>query len=595
MWGTLVEICVLVDQIRFIPTHVGNSLRGSPRSTAFSVHPHACGELAAIGCCFGASAGSSPRMWGTRGEGGGWVYPGGFIPTHVGNSSAALCPPSEIAVHPHACGELAHRPIHWAYGIGSSPRMWGTRTQRRPYPRRSRFIPTHVGNSLRPRLAHRAATVHPHACGELVVVDMDVPRVAGSSPRMWGTHPGRRPRGLGDRFIPTHVGNSPTRGRGGRGSTVHPHACGELVRERAERDPDAGSSPRMWGTRGIPLRCHKCGRFIPTHVGNSPTGEQPPGDHVVHPHACGELSIRGRTRTIRPGSSPRMWGTRFSLLPDRGPGGFIPTHVGNSISAARTGRAGTVHPHACGELRITATRFPAHDGSSPRMWGTPPRRYNRAVAPSVHPHACGELIDIPLIFPAAPGSSPRMWGTPLRGDIYCGLFRFIPTHVGNSCRSAPRGHMPPVHPHACGELHLLRFAVFDLLGSSPRMWGTRPMVVGRSAALRFIPTHVGNSRSSCPNDSPSSVHPHACGELWSTSNEADQFVRFIPTHVGNSVSALMMLLAVTVHPHACGELASARSAVAFQVGSSPRMWGTRCNGPAGTVAYRFIPTHVGNS
>ena len=74
----------------------------------------------------------------------------------------------------------------------------------------------------------------------------------------------------------------------------------------------------------------------------------------------------------------------------------------------------------------------------------------------------------------------------------------------------------------------------SVVGSSPRVWGTRPPDTPRR--LRFT------------------VHPHGCGER------------------GNGV-----LL---------GQAAS---------GSSPRVWGTLLRGAAARPAARFIPTGVGNA
>jgi len=55
---------------------------------------------------------------------------------------------------------------------------------------------------------------------------------------------------------------------------------------------DAGSSPRMWGTRWTEGSDLEAARFIPTHVGN--TFSDPLGfvHFSVHPHACGEHMTR---------------------------------------------------------------------------------------------------------------------------------------------------------------------------------------------------------------------------------------------------------------------------------------------------------------
>ena len=187
--------------------------------------------------------------------------------------------------------------------------MWGTPGPWGLIIMCARFIPTHVGNS---RLLGMGSVM------------------CGSSPRMWGTLRLRNDLGTGDRFIPTHVGNSPM---------------------------------RMIDFLQVP-------RFIPTHVGNSVRPDAQCSERSVHPHACGELQLPLNNVVDPSGSSPRMWGTH-NVIPHLSPGlRFIPTHVGNSHIPALSCPMATVHPHACGELRVVAWIRRRSVGSSPRMWGT---------------------------------------------------------------------------------------------------------------------------------------------------------------------------------------------------------------------------------
>ena len=54
--------------------------------------------------------------------------------------------------------------------------------------------------------------------------------VAGSSPRVWGTVWDGGEVARYHRFIPTCVGNCMPDTREGRKGSVHPHVCGELLR-----------------------------------------------------------------------------------------------------------------------------------------------------------------------------------------------------------------------------------------------------------------------------------------------------------------------------------------------------------------------------
>ncbi len=236
--------------------------------------------------------------------------------------------------------------------------------------------------------------------------------------------------------------------------------------------PRIGSSPRAWGTLWINIRDAPPSRFIPTCVGNS-EGRPPPNKNSF-------------------GSSPRAWGTQELLIPLRDEGRFIPTCVGNSCTARYVDVPCAVHPHVRGELRYVARAYDTHYGSSPRAWETP-------------------LIEVPL-----------RWE-----------YRFIPTCVGNSRRTLRRRPARTVHPHVRGELHFMHLTILDIVGSSPRAWGTPLQPRFGIFRNRFIPTCVGNSLTRSEGRTPRTVHPHVRGELvWA------------PPREGRA----------TVHPHVRGEL-----------------------------------------
>ena len=208
LWGTpvLAEGEYRID--RFIPTPVGNSLDISGVSTKTEVHPHACGELRCSGSGKACRKGSSPRLWGTLVSACDRVFVYRFIPTPVGNSAPLYCLRASAQVHPHACGELRVLVKERRVESGSSPRLWGTRPDQSAGPVSRRFIPTPVGNSPHLFGGERGFAVHPHACGELAHQITFSTYSYGSSPRLWGTHPDCGGHFSGSRFIPTPVGNS---------------------------------------------------------------------------------------------------------------------------------------------------------------------------------------------------------------------------------------------------------------------------------------------------------------------------------------------------------------------------------------------------
>ncbi|ERV77266.1 hypothetical protein Q058_03151 [Pseudomonas aeruginosa BL04] len=216
MWGTQHSEPPTYAQQRFIPTHVGNTAWGTATISGSPVHPHACGEHHDPKPGSHGTTGSSPRMWGTPLRAEGHRHEGRFIPTHVGNTDW----PAGMVADFH----------------GSSPRMWGTQDASVFDGLFYRFIPTHVGNTGSWTTKAGSTSVHPHACGEHVpAVTLALP-CAGSSPRTWGTRQRDAVRNEVDRFIPTHVGNTLRPATPAMLQPVHPHARGEHLPSTAIED-----------------------------------------------------------------------------------------------------------------------------------------------------------------------------------------------------------------------------------------------------------------------------------------------------------------------------------------------------------------------
>ena len=153
---------------RFIPTGVGNTTVRDVLILLFSVHPHGRGEHCFN--CFNTHrlAGSSPRAWGTRIRPCSFQAGDRFIPTGVGNTLLIAIRRAIRAVHPHGRGE--HDFVRDLFHVDF------------------RFIPTGVGNTQVVKGYMRLSSVHPHGRGEHVLFRAVFLRLAGSSPRAWGTH-----------------------------------------------------------------------------------------------------------------------------------------------------------------------------------------------------------------------------------------------------------------------------------------------------------------------------------------------------------------------------------------------------------------------
>ena len=155
-----------------------------------------------------------------------------------------------------------------------------------------RFTPTRVGNTSRTILARPNQTVHPHACGEYSTANTSPLSLLGSPPRVWGILVGRGIERARTRFTPTRVGNTTGKPRACIKSSVHPHACGEYRGHPLGHALHLGSPPRVWGIPLRRLRSPARTRFTPTRVGNTQMASKWVWAAAVHPHACGEYSMR---------------------------------------------------------------------------------------------------------------------------------------------------------------------------------------------------------------------------------------------------------------------------------------------------------------
>ena len=90
--------------------------------------------------------------------------------------------------------------------------------------------------------------------------------------------------------------------------------------------------------------------------------------------------------------------------------------------------------------------------------------------------------------------------------------RFIPAPAGNTLAGNWTLIRWAVHPRACGEHETRRDALRGVIGSSPRLRGTRYAETRRQVGERFIPAPAGNTAASDNVRWFTAVHPRACGE-----------------------------------------------------------------------------------
>ena len=168
--------------------------------------------------------------------------------------------------------------------------------------------------------------------------------------------------------------------------------CGEHGRAAVCPRADEGSSPRVRGTLGRVQGGRPPRGIIPACAGNTRCSESAPCRGRDHPRVCGEHAHSFHELVHGLGSSPRVRGTlQRCYIPDMGEG-IIPACAGNTMGELRRDDDRGDHPRVCGEHRQKARNLLATAGSSPRVRGTPGRRWCCELRPGIIPACAGNTV-----------------------------------------------------------------------------------------------------------------------------------------------------------------------------------------------------------
>ena len=191
-----------------IPAYAGNTRNDMYLMKVQWDHPRVCGEHARTVRRCVASAGSSPRMRGTRDRGGQPLSQPGIIPAYAGNTPAYAALIFPAWDHPRVCGEH-FCPVQFIKPfLGSSPRMRGTRWHYGRCGKGGGIIPAYAGNTRTSTAFVYRPGDHPRVCGEHGRPSRPPSLDGGSSPRMRGTHRHQSPQLSQRGIIPAYAGNT---------------------------------------------------------------------------------------------------------------------------------------------------------------------------------------------------------------------------------------------------------------------------------------------------------------------------------------------------------------------------------------------------
>ena len=171
------------------------------------------------------------------------------------------------------------------------------------------------------------------------------------------------------------------------------------------------------------------------------------------------------------------------------------------------------------------------------------------------------------------------------------------------------------HPRVCGEHGAWYSGHASLMGSSPRVRGTLQTSRRSGARPGIIPACAGNTDTSRPFSATRRDHPRVCGEHFRALHLPGTLRGSSPRVRGTQIDELLAVLDVGIipacagntqtngswirefgdHPRVCGEHDEHRERHGDEVGSSPRVRGTRQPARLRRGRHRIIPACAGNT
>ena len=208
----------------------------------------------------------------------------------------------------------------------------------------------------------------------------------------------------------------------------------------------------------------------------------------------------------------------------------------------------------------------------------------------------------------------------MRGKLACelvdgGAAGLIPAHAGKTRPARRRTSLRGAHPRSRGE-HQDEGSVTGLEGgSSPLMRGKLLQDDRFLPVDGLIPAHAGKTEPGCSRTSPSTAHPHSCGEnvvcfcAPSAVQGSSPLMRgkrghgshgqvehgLIPAHTGKTRACRAEPTSTRAHPRSRGENPPPLEVPKYAMGSSPLMRGKSGRVHGVTERLGLIPTHAGKT
>ena len=361
---------------RSIPACAGEPPPSSATQHHPEVYPRVCGGAAASMPLRRDSNGLSPRVRGSHISIRRHRSTHRSIPACAGEPRRGRDRRAATWVYPRVCGGATRtRLVGWP-GPGLSPRVRGSLLTPVEASSSLRSIPACAGEPMRLFGSLGGAWVYPRVCGgappasSVGIVEM------GLSPRVRGSRDERRDSIDDPRSIPACAGEPESSAPRSDPPSVYPRVCGGADQRSSPLVEETGLSPRVRGShrtktqRGSPIRS------IPACAGEPPRKSARALVRTVYPRVCGGAAVWPPDTCSAQGLSPRVRGSPTGNVPAAVTMRSIPACAGEPTVPAKYGQPARVYPRVCGGANCPDTLPPRVVGLSPRVRGS--RREGRA-------------------------------------------------------------------------------------------------------------------------------------------------------------------------------------------------------------------------
>ena len=209
------------------------------------------------------------------------------------------------------CGEAPRELRELGDQEGLSPRVRGSQELVSGDTAPNGIIPACAGKPSTPPQIRCRNTDYPRVCGEARRAQRQHRNFQGLSPRVRGSRQQRRGRRGRGRIIPACAGK-PTSARTGATRTWdYPRVCGEAEWAPTQQELDDGLSPRVRGSPARAVSYSPYSRIIPACAGKPGPSAGIFGCFRDYPRVCGEAHHYPETPLYGDGLSPRVRGSRL--------------------------------------------------------------------------------------------------------------------------------------------------------------------------------------------------------------------------------------------------------------------------------------------